>query len=166
MIHHHLAGAACCIIWHVRSGSSLYHHWSLVLSVLYREKGEEASIDLRGVWALSSFNPLLTLPKTLVVKAVLCKIFLVRCGGSASSSVLCDRSHGGALSMIRLAGTGMSHQTHMLPWGKTYSPLHRSQIFLLCIHGVSQNLYFCTLYFCHVVACQGDFGLTSNFSKG
>lgn len=112
MIHHHIAGAACCITWHVRSGS----HWSLVLSVLYRAKGKETSTP-KGVWALSSFNLLLSLPKTLDVKAVLCKIFLVRCGCSASSFVLCDKSHGCALSIIRLAGTGMSHQTHMLLWG-------------------------------------------------
>lgn len=88
------------------------------MSVSYRAKGEEASIDPRRVWALSSFSPLLSLFKALDVKAVLCKICLVRCGGSASSFVLHDKSHGCALGIIRLVGTGMSHQPHMLPWGR------------------------------------------------
>lgn len=70
------------------------------MSVLYRAKREEASIDPSRVWALSSCNPLLNLSKTLDVKAVLCKTFLVRCEGSASSSVLHDKSHGCALSFI------------------------------------------------------------------
>lgn len=111
-----------------------------MLPVLYRAKGGEASIDPGRVWAVSSFNPLLGLPKTLDVKAVLCKIFLVRCGGSASSSVLCDKSHGCALSIIRLAGTGMSHQTHMLPWGG------------LTLHCMDPK-YFCYVFMGLVKAC-------------
>lgn len=128
MNHHPLGGTACCITWHVRSG--LHPH----------------------------LIPCISLCKVLDVKAAVCGIFLVRCGGSASFFVLNGKSQSCALG-YSLTGRNRRCLTKpmvrpTLGWNYSYTPLHRSQILLLYICRVSCNLYFYMVYFCYLSNTQ------------
>lgn len=81
----------------------------------------------------------------------MCRIFLVRYEASASFFCPAWQILWLCIGYSLLAGAGDVSANPRVALGWTYSctPLHGSQIPLLYIGGVSYNLDFCALCFCH-----------------